>query len=610
MSQLLALSFDADSSPSIQLEPWSRTVKNHRDMTGWGFAWYPNSAPAAMVIKDPIPTGDTPLSQVLRDWDRFQSTIFLCHMRGAAKRTTHRDTHPFCQTYAGFDWLLAHNGDLEPAFVSSLPLSADGVFLPMGRTDSERVLCWLLDRCRAMGARRLADLGWEVLNEWLRQLNRHGTLNLLLSDGRDIVAYRDATGFASLYAARRQPPHEGSVLSNNVLELDLGHALDANRTLALVASTPLEPGEWHPIPPGDMVVLRRGEVLFTSAPEFGALLLSRPGAAAPATAASTPAGPQHQRGPRVFDPTLLPESRVLRVTHETVYRYEAPVTHSTHVLRLRPSHTAGQDLLGFNLSVSAKSQSRAFEDVFGNQSHRLTITEPYTELKFAARSLVRIDSDLAFLSSPVDRLSLPLMWMPWQRQMMLPYLLPPELPESQLMELSEYAESFALRQDNDLIETLVDMNESIYRDFEYASGSTTFMTTPFDVYVDRKGVCQDFANLFICLARLLNVPARYRVGYILTGAEYENKVQSEASHAWVEIYLPWVGWKGFDPTNGCLAGIDHVRVASGRNYRDATPTSGTLYQGGGAETLKVDVKVEVIEPADVADTVRGLRRSR
>ena len=87
------------------------------------------------------------------------------------------------------------------------------------------------------------------------------------------------------------------------------------------------------------------------------------------------------------------------------------------------------------------------------------------------------------------------------------------------------------------------------------------------------------------------MPARYRVGYIYTGADYENKIQSEASHAWVEVYLPWAGWRGYDPTNGCLANLDHVRVAVGRNYRDATPTSGTIFKGGEGETLSVSVKV-------------------
>ena len=105
-------------------------------------------------------------------------------------------------------------------------------------------------------------------------------------------------------------------------------------------------------------------------------------------------------------------------------------------------------------------------------------------------------------------------------------------------------------------------------------------------------MCQDFANLFICLARLLSIPARYRVGYIYTGG-YENKVQSDASHAWAEVYLPWRGWLGFDPTNGVVVGLDHVRVACGRNYRDASPTSGTIFKGGGTETLSVNVRVDI-----------------
>jgi transglutaminase-like putative cysteine protease len=184
--------------------------------------------------------------------------------------------------------------------------------------------------------------------------------------------------------------------------------------------------------------------------------------------------------------------------------------------------------------------------------------------------------------------------MPWQRQMMMPYLLPPELPESQLTELTDYAMSFVERNDYHLLSTLEDMNASIYRDYKYVSGSTSLSTTPFEVYTSRKGVCQDFANLFICLARLLSTPARYRMGYIYTGANYENKIQSDASHAWAEVYLPFVGWRGFDPTNGCAASQDHIRVACGRNYRDATPTAGTIYKGGGKETLRVEVQMREV----------------
>jgi len=189
------------------------------------------------------------------------------------------------------------------------------------------------------------------------------------------------------------------------------------------------------------------------------------------------------------------------------------------------------------------------------------------------------------------RVTLPLFWMPWQRQMLSAYLLPPELPETQLQELSEFAFSFVERNDQDLVGTLLDVNQTLYRDFEYVSAATTIATTPFEVFESRRGVCQDFANLMICMARLLQVPARYRMGYIFTGTDYENKVQSEASHAWVELYVPRMGWHGFDPTNGRQVGSEHVRVACGRDYRDATPTSGTIYRGGGVETLTVGVRV-------------------
>ena len=197
--------------------------------------------------------------------------------------------------------------------------------------------------------------------------------------------------------------------------------------------------------------------------------------------------------------------------------------------------------------------------------------------------------------NPVMRRSqIPLTWMPWQRQMMLPYLLPPELPETQLRQMTDYAMSFVERNDSHLIDSLMDINKKIYEDFAYVPGITFLETTAFDVFSLRKGVCQDFANLFICLCRLLNIPARYRVGYIYTGGGYENKIQSDASHAWAEVYLPYIGWRGFDPTNGCMVAQDHVRTACGRNYRDATPVSGTIFKGGGTEKLKVEVQIREV----------------
>ena len=169
-----------------------------------------------------------------------------------------------------------------------------------------------------------------------------------------------------------------------------------------------------------------------------------------------------------------------------------------------------------------------------------------------------------------------------------------ELPESQLREVLDFAMSIATRNQFDVYETLFDMNLTLFRDFAYTPLSTTLETTPFDVLTAKQGVCQDFANLMICMARLLNLPARYVCGYIFTGNTGEARAQSDATHAWVQIFLPDVGWKGFDPTNGVLPATDHVRMAVGRHYRDTAPTSGTLYSPA-QERLTIDVEVAPLD---------------
>jgi transglutaminase-like putative cysteine protease len=258
-----------------------------------------------------------------------------------------------------------------------------------------------------------------------------------------------------------------------------------------------------------------------------------------------------------------------------------------------PVHDRIQNVVSSSLEISVPGHSRDYEDVFGNRVRRLEIETEFTEMVIEAKSTVDVlDVDPLGFGPLRVKSTIPLVWMPWQRQVLDPYLLPMELPETQLAELAEYAMSFVKRNDYDLLDTLLDINHTIFREYAYTQGVTTVQTTAFEVYSSRRGVCQDFTNLMICLARLLGVPARYVCGYIYTGPKAANTAQSEASHAWVQLYLPQVGWKGFDPTNGILTQTDHIRVAVGRNYIDATPTSGTIFVGGGAETLSVDVRVE------------------
>jgi transglutaminase-like putative cysteine protease len=289
---------------------------------------------------------------------------------------------------------------------------------------------------------------------------------------------------------------------------------------------------------------------------------------------------------------MIRTTRRLSVRHLTRYTYDAPVERSTHRTHLRPIDDWRQTVMQYKLNITPEVPLIEYEDVFGNWASRFEINKPYTELTIEATSMVElVDVDpFAFASLPI-RPQLPLVWMPWEHRMLEPYLEPAELPDTQLQALYDYAMQFVTRNNGDLMETLFAINLALYREYEYVQGCTDVGTTPFEVYVTKKGVCQDFSNLFITMARLLGIPARYVCGYIFTGNSGHERARSDESHAWVQLYIPNIGWKGFDPTNGVLPQRSHIRVGYGRNYRDTTPTAGTLYSAPGKETMHVEVEV-------------------
>lgn len=583
MPNLLAMSFEGELAPSFDLRCLH---PGHKLPDGWGIGFYPGGEPSASVLKEPAPPQGSIRSELVKAWEHLESSLFLLHIRTATwGQLSDANTQPFNRSFAGRDWLFVHAGSLE----RKLPRPTNPAFMPVGSTDTETIFCDLLAKFAEKGWSSLGEADPHELRAWFEEINQHGAITTVITDGHDVCVYADRFGAgpqSGIYVWKLMPPHGAIVFGDDDLEVDLTRRGIKSRKGIIVSSAPLEltgPPEskaeagvsptWEKLPAGHLLLIRQGAVRAHVAPKTeGRSSTIRPTA------------------PRL--PTRA-EVRRFEVRHRTSYRYDKPVERSTHLLRLTPVHDRLQSLLSSKLTVSVDGATREYDDVFGNRVHRLLLEAPWTELVVEARSKVELLDVEPFpggLRHP--RTTFPLVWMPWQRHMLQPFLLPPELPESELRELTEYAQSFVERNDHDVIDTLLDLNNSIYREYTYKQGSTNLATTPFDVYANRRGVCQDFANLFICLVRLLGMPARYACGYIYTGPKHENQVQSEASHAWVQVYLPEVGWRGFDPTNGILTQTDHVRVAVGRNYVDATPTSGTIFVGGGRETMNVDVRVE------------------
>lgn len=584
MPNLLAISFEGALAPSFDL----RCLHPGKKLPdGWGIGFYPGGEPSASVLKEPAPRAGSIRSELVKAWEHLESSVFVLHVRTATwGAITDANTQPFVRSFAGRDYLFGHSGSLKHRI--AVPKAESPVFEPVGSTDTELVFCELLARLAAEGKRNLAEVDPDVLLAFFDELSEHGGMTSVLTDGRDLIVYADRKGDGAIYLARVLPPYERVVIGDEELTADLFKRGTKSRKGILIASNPLppEPGvalDWQQIEAGRLLVVREGAIVADAGPSVPARI---PRASEPPLAAATR---------DVHRPRVVPARR-MSVVHRTSYRYDKPVERSSQVLRLTPIHDRLQSVVSHEIELSVDGKSRDYDDVFGNRVRRVEIDSPYAELTITARSIVDLlDTDPLSFRPLHKRWSIPLVWMPWQRHMLQPYLLPEELPDSELEELTEYAMSFVERNDYDLFDTLLDLNSTIKREYEYKPGVTTNYTTPFDVYTHRRGVCQDFSNLFICIARLLSVPARYVCGYVYTGPKHENTLQGEATHAWVQVYLPEVGWKGFDPTNGVMTQTDHVRVAVGRKRVDATPTAGAVFLGGGREWLSVDVRCEPVE---------------
>jgi transglutaminase-like putative cysteine protease len=147
-----------------------------------------------------------------------------------------------------------------------------------------------------------------------------------------------------------------------------------------------------------------------------------------------------------------------------------------------------------------------------------------------------------------------------------------------------------------LLEAVSHLMQRVYTEFTYDPNFTTIVTPLEDVLAHRRGVCQDFAHLMIGCLRSLGLAARYVSGYLETfPPPGQTKLRgSDASHAWLAVYVPNQGWTDFDPTNNQIPSSQHVTTAWGRDYGDVTPLKGIIF-GGSESTLKVLVDVDRIE---------------
>jgi transglutaminase-like putative cysteine protease len=277
------------------------------------------------------------------------------------------------------------------------------------------------------------------------------------------------------------------------------------------------------------------------------------------------------------------------IRHLTKFLYANPVSESMMETRMHPRSDQNQRCLTFHLSVSPRCRVFSYRDHLANQVHHFDIPGQHRQLVIVAESLVEVQP-----ATPVPASLAPTAWDDLDSliqqgdywEMLLPSEFTAPTPA-----LDALAELLDVRRRDDPLSLLHQINLQMYNHFEYVPKSTK-VDSPIDLaLLTHAGVCQDFAHIMIALVRSkLRIPCRYVSGYLFHSQGDHDRSATAATHAWVEAFLPELGWVGFDPTNHLVAGDRHIRTAIGRDYADVPPTHG-IFRGHTSSELTVAVRV-------------------
>ena len=270
-----------------------------------------------------------------------------------------------------------------------------------------------------------------------------------------------------------------------------------------------------------------------------------------------------------------------RLMHITEFSYDAPVFESFNEVRLRPMQDDRQSCLSFRLVTDPVSNPAGHFDHFGNFVHRFNIPQRHRALSITADSMVLVEAPPPLPSNTAALAAL-------------------ERLQNELDEHADFLEPTGYTPYTGAVRDLARRAERssdesvggfataamkmVHGAFRYEQGATHVQSSIHDTLATGAGVCQDFAHILLAMLRIRGVPARYVSGYLVPGrgndpgAAMEQVIGGQASHAWAEAFIPGAGWVGLDPTAGSPTGVQHVRVAYGRDYGDVAPVRG-VYKG-------------------------------
>lgn len=274
----------------------------------------------------------------------------------------------------------------------------------------------------------------------------------------------------------------------------------------------------------------------------------------------------------------------LQVLHRTRYTYAAPVRESFNEVRLQPVSNEHQRCDSFVLKVIPAVHLRHYEDFYANCVHHFEVAQPHSSLLVESQSLVVTSRD-NWLDPMAQPFPLSRIHECVRLERCFEYL-----QSSQYVELDPAVWRVAIDASagcTDTWQAAQALMRWVHSQFTYAPKATTAYTRMAEALQRRTGVCQDYAHVLIGLCRSLQIPALYVSGYLCTPG-------ADASHAWVEVFIPDVGWRALDPTHNLQPDENYVKIAVGRDYADVTPTRGH-YKGTQQRSIEVEVQIALVE---------------
>lgn len=264
----------------------------------------------------------------------------------------------------------------------------------------------------------------------------------------------------------------------------------------------------------------------------------------------------------------------LKISHRTTFHYMPPATGVVQVLRVTPGNHDSQYIADWQLDVSSDAPLRMRPDAFGNITHTLQIEGPIPELTVHVEGRVETQDTGGIIRGTVERFPPSL------------FLRTTELTQSNAP-MRARARRHMDDADGHVLDFLHRLSADLHGFMTFDTDPTHPQTSAIEAFQLERGVCQDYAHVFIACARAAGVPARYVAGHFLRA---DGEYHQEAGHAWAEAFVPDLGWVGFDAAN-CICTTDaHVRVAVGLDASGAAPVRGVRF-GGGSERLEVAVHV-------------------